>query len=138
MTQTQQGRPTFNLHLANDRSATQIEFETPDGKVFSLSCTAADLLALITAMGSAHARMVGGSVVPSLLGARVKPVYDPHWLVQYEPLVGGSALFLQHPAFGPVAFVFPRDKLQAVAGALARHGDIQAGDNSPAVNRVIN
>jgi len=97
MRQTPQKLSKMNVHLAIDQPATKFDFVMSDGSTHSMFCTAADLSALIAAMGAARARMVAGTTVPSLRGVRVLPVYNPHWLVQHEPLTDGSAVFFPAP-----------------------------------------
>jgi hypothetical protein len=138
MRQTKQRRSTVEVRLTDEKPTTKIDFVMSDGSARSLSCTAADLSALTTALGTARARMVSGTVVPSLRGVRVSPVYNPHWLVQHEPSPGGAALFFQHPAFGPVAFIIPGHEIHALTAALASHEDVQIPNAPPGVNQVIN
>jgi hypothetical protein len=138
MRQTSQKLSKMKVHLAIDRPATQIDFVLSDGSTHSLFCTAADLSVLIAEMGAARARMVAGTTVPSLRGVRVPPVYNPHWLVQHEPLTDGSAVFFQHPAFGPLAFIIPRHEVHELATALASHADVQMTTPLPNLKRVIN
>jgi hypothetical protein len=138
MRQTLQKLSKMNLHLAIDRPTTKIDFVMPDGGTHSLFCTAADLSVMIAAMGAARARMVSGTSVPALRGVRVPPVHNPHWLIQHEPLTDGSTIFLQHPAFGPVAFIIPRHEVHELATALVSHADVQMGNALPELKRVIN
>jgi hypothetical protein len=138
MRQTKQILSKKNVHLANNEPTTKINFLMSDGTAHSLSCTAADLSALTTAMGAARAKMVDGTEVPSLLGVQVPPVHNPRWMIQLEPLTEGSALFFQHPAFGPVAFIIPRHELQKLAAALVSHANVHGLNALPDVNRVIN
>jgi hypothetical protein len=135
---TKQKLPTMNVQLVNNQPTTKIDFLMSDGSAHSLVCTAADLSVLTTAMGAARAKMLDGTPVPSLLGVQVAPVHNPHWLVQHEPSTGGTAVFFQHPAFGPVAFVIPRHELQALATALGSHAQAHALNALPHLGRVIN
>jgi hypothetical protein len=137
MSQTTQKVSKINVHLAIDQPAAKIDFVMSDGRAHALSCTAADLSALITAMGAAHARLVEGTTVPSLRGVRVPPVHNPHWLVQHEPVTDGSTVFLQHPAFGPVAFIIPRREVHELAAALVGHSGVQTIGAPPDQKRVI-
>lgn len=137
MRHTKQTLSDVTTHLADDQRTTEIEFIMSDGSAHSLSCTAADLSALTTALGAAHARMVNGTAVPSLNGVQVTAVYDPHWLIQYEPLTGGSALLFQHPAFGPVAFIIPRRDQHVVASTLASHANVRMNDAASDLKRIV-
>jgi hypothetical protein len=138
MRQIKQRISKVKVQFSNEQPSTKIDFVMSDGRAHSLSCTAADLSALTSALGAARARMISGTKVPSLRGVRVSPVYNPHWLVQYEPLTGGSAVFFQHPVFGPVAFIIPRREIHVLTTALASHENVQMPNAPPGVNRVIN
>jgi hypothetical protein len=138
MSQTQQRLSQVKVHASRNEPTTKIDLVMADGAAHSLCCTAEDLSALTTALGAAHARMKEGTAVPPLRGVRVTPVYDPHWLVQYEPLTDGSALFFQHPAFGPVAFVIPKRDLQPLSAALLRHANVRDNSGLSDPNRVVN
>jgi hypothetical protein len=138
MRQTPQKLSMMKVHLATDRPATKIDFVMSDGSTHSLFCTAEDLSVLIAEMGAARAKMLAGTTVPTLRGIRVPPVYNPHWLVQHEPLTDGSAVFFQHPAFGPVAFIIPRREVHELATALVSHADVQMTNNLPDLKRVLN
>ncbi|VVE78145.1 hypothetical protein [Pandoraea sputorum] len=41
----------------------------------------------------------------------ISAVVDPRWHSQYEPLSNGSLLTVCHPAFGWLAFAFPKESL---------------------------
>jgi hypothetical protein len=138
MRQTPQKLSTMKVHFATDRPTTKIDFVMSDGSTHALFCTVEDLSVLIAEMGAARAKMLAGTTVPSLRGIRVPPVYNPHWLVQHEPLTDGSAVFFQHPAFGPLAFIIPRREVHELATALVSHADVQMSNSLPDLKRVIN
>jgi hypothetical protein len=122
-----------HVHAVDQERRIVIDFEKADGSHYSLSCTEADLSALVIVLGAAHAKIVEGTSTPSLNGARATAVHDPRWLVQYETAIDASSLFFQHPAYGPIAFTVPRRELYAMSKALLVHANIP-----PAEQQAIN
>ncbi|KLK90640.1 hypothetical protein AA309_24570 [Microvirga vignae] len=78
------------------------------------------LTRLITLLGRARSRMLEGTPKQSLHGKAVETVIDPPWYIKSAD-IDGSLLAFDHPFFGPVAFVIPRDDVAKIVQGLSSH-----------------
>jgi hypothetical protein len=111
-----------DVHISDDRGTVSITFRGSSGsRSATVRLNLDDLSVLITALGSARQTMVAGRPMPSLQGQRVQTVLKPQWYIQPEPLSEGSVISFYHPGFGPVAFLVPREHVEAMVRLLTAH-----------------
>ena len=106
------------IRVSEDRSTVSIGLAGAGGGAVTLRLNIDDLTKLIAALGNARQSMAVGRPMPPLKGQQIPPVYKPQWCIQPEPLSEGSALSFYHPAFGSVAFVVPREHVEAMVRLL--------------------
>ena len=61
---------------------------------------------------------------PELAGQTIDAVTNTEWYTEPEPVTGGSLLAFQHPNFGPVGLLIPRDQVAYLVDLLTQqlHG----------------
>lgn len=107
----------INVKVSANKASAKVSVGTD-----SVRLTREQLLEAIRALGKAHAEMVLASgQIPPLEGARIDCVINTRWFTQLEQLTGQTTLSFQHPAYGAVGFVIPRDQVAKLIGYLARH-----------------
>ena len=118
------------IRISDDRSTVSITFFQARSGSANLRLNLDDLTGLIAALGSARQVMAAGRSMPSLEGQQVQAVFKPQWYIQPEPLSEGSTISFYHPAFGPVAFVVPREHVEAMVRLLTGHLGIPRSSGS--------
>jgi len=119
-----------DIRVSDDRNTLSITFhDTSDGSA-TVRLNLDDLSALIGALGSARQTMAAGRRIPSLQRRRVETILRPQWYIQPEPLTEGSVISFYHPGFGPVAFLVPRDHVEAMVRLLTAHLGIARSSGS--------
>jgi len=76
------------------------------------------LTRLIQSLGKTRAAMNMGKPIPEVYGVFLRAVVDTKWYTESEGLTDGSLLAFQHPEFGPVGFVLPRDQVAYLVSLL--------------------
>jgi hypothetical protein len=110
-----------DIRVSDDRSAVSITFRATSDRSATVRLDLDDLSALIAALGSARQTMAADRPMPSLQGQRVETILQPQWYIQPEPLTEGSVISFYHPGFGPVAFLVPREHVEAMVRLLSAH-----------------
>lgn len=98
-----------------------ITFAPGAGVSGTLTLTQELLLAFITDLGRVHAQMSKGQPSPPLEGKRIDCTLGAKWHISAQPLLEGSLISFHHPAYGPVAFLVPRDQVAKMVRILASH-----------------
>jgi hypothetical protein len=116
-------QPTLrtDIRVSDDRSAISITFRDTSDRSANVRLNLDDLSALIAALGNARQTMAADRPMPPLQGQRVQTILKPQWYIQPEPLTEGSVISFYHPGFGPIAFLVPREHVEAMVRLLSAH-----------------
>ena len=121
-----------DIRVSDDRNTVSISFHDTGDRSATIRLNLDDLSALIAALGNARQTMAAGRPMPSLQGQRVATILKPQWYIQPEPLTEGSVVSFYHPGFGPVAFLVPREHVEAMVRLLTAHlGIARSGGSKP-------
>jgi hypothetical protein len=118
------------IRISEDSSTVSVSFFDTRIGTANLRLNLDDLTGLIAALGRARQTMAAGQPMPSLEGQRVQVVLKPQWYIQPEPMSEGSTISFYHPAFGPVAFVVPREHVEVMVRLLTAHLGIPRSSGS--------
>ena len=113
--------PRMQVTRSEDGQKIILSFLDGSGLTGDISLDEAQLNQLITSLGMARTALLEKRPPAPIEGARFAPVYKTNWALQIDALTEGSLLAFQHPAYGPVGFVFtPSDAEQLLRG-LQKH-----------------
>lgn len=110
-----------DIRVSDDRNTVSIAFRDTSDRGATIRLNLDYLSALIAALGNARQTMAADRPMPPLQGQRVQTILKPHWYIQLEPLTEGSVMSFYHPGFGPVAFLVPREHVEAMVRLLSAH-----------------
>ena len=108
------------IRVADDRRSVTIEIAPVGGPSSPVGLDLEQLTKLINLLGQARSRMLEGTPKRPLHGRRVETTIEPPWYIKATDS-GGSLLAFDHPSYGPVAFVIPRDDVAKIVQALSAH-----------------
>ena len=97
---------------------------TSNGSLGSTIFTLEQLTSAIRGFGRARQHMVRGRPPTPLEGQHVPATFETSWYVGPELSLGGAGLVFDHPWYGPVAFVVPRDQAEKIARALTLQSQV--------------
>lgn len=118
-------KPRMKITLDGERTAVSVEFLPESGASGALTLSLDQITKLIQGLGNARAAMVEGKDLPFPERAQIDAIFNTRWYIQPEPMTEGSALLFDHPNYGPVGFVLPRDQVAEVVRLLTNHLSIQ-------------
>jgi hypothetical protein len=114
------------VRVADDGQTVTIAIAPVGGPSSPVGLNLERLTKIINLLGQARARMVEGTPKQPLDGKTVETVTDPPWYIQVAA-IDGSLLAFDHPAYGPVAFAFPREEIAKIVHTLRAHLALPAG-----------
>lgn len=111
------------MTISMDNGLTTVTFLPASGASGQLVLSLEQLTKFIQKLGEVRGVMVEGIEPPEI--GKVKGVFNTRWYTRFEGLTEGSLLAFQHPEFGPVGFVFPRDQVAYLVSLLSQQLEIQ-------------
>lgn len=114
--------------VCDDQSKAEICISAPGASMARLQLTAEQLDVIIAELGQLR-----GSMQPSISrdlenGSVFKALRDPRWRIEQDEVTNDFKVFLRHPGFGWIAFVFPAQTAEKIAHFLLRYSPIRRKD----------
>lgn len=111
--------PRMNCILSDDHSEVLVEFLPASGTSGHMTLSLEQLTKMIGSLGRVRSAMLEGKPAQPLVNQKIDAEFNTQWFVQPETLTGGSSLFFDHPSYGPVGFVVPRDQVVEIVRLLS-------------------
>jgi hypothetical protein len=113
--------PVVTSRIAVDRGSVAIEFLHGSGAQGYMRFTRDDLTGFIRFLGNIRSYMPDPKPPKRLTGRNVPTIVDPRWGFHLNGNRTGSVLMFDHPAFGIIRFIVPRNEVESIHTLLGRH-----------------
>lgn len=104
----------------SDAQKVELEFLPDSGVQGVMHLDETQFTKLIQQLGKVRSELVKNKPIPDLVGNEILAVFNTKWYVQPEGMTDGSLLAFQHPSFGSLGFVMPRDQVQHLVSLLSQ------------------